>query len=182
MIEIKKTILFTGLEGTIVKSERKKRYPDCEMNVRFKDNILQALYNFADKHKTRYLFIVTNRINLEGSGMDADLFTMKKDYVCDCLCRSLESLISDIHVQVLCLYCNYDMRNTDWCKPKTRMLSHILSHKFKVIPPKETMLMIGCNNSDAGEFSEFDEQTAQNFGIDYTDVEVFTSKYTSTTF
>ena len=61
-------------------------------------------------------------------------------------------------------------------KPNTGMLSSFLSmypHASKWFKNKSYMLMIGDASGKPGQFSDSDRKCAENFGIDYMDVEDF---------
>ena len=56
------------------------------------------------------------------------------------------------------------------------MLEHVCFNnlpKHNIIARKDEMLMIGDASGKEGQFSDSDKKTAENFGIDYLDVEDF---------
>ena len=50
-----------------------------------------------------------------------------------------------------------------------------LLRKYSILNAKETMLMVGDASGKPGDFSSSDRKTAENFGIDYLDIEDFIS-------
>jgi hypothetical protein len=165
-----KTILFTGLEGTLI-------YPDFDMGACFMGGIADALYDFARIHKTSHLFIVTNCIDVKEGTTELSLLRARLDYVSCCLRIYLNSVTDDVHVSVSCAFCNYERSYTDWCKPYTGMLDYMLrNYVIHNIPPKQDMLMISRGSDDDDECEpdyEYGEQTAKSFGIDCVDADRF---------
>jgi hypothetical protein len=171
-----KTILFTGLEGTIINSDCGSSVFGYVVNVSFKDGIFDALYDFAQMNKTSHLFIVTNCVDIEEGTKSEDLFQSQLYYVSCCLNALLDSRIDNVHVHTVSRHCNSTGADTDRCKPNTGMLDNLLHVCFPYrIPPKQDMLMIG--SISGSDDDEHDEQTAKNFGIDYMDVSEFIRKY-----
>jgi histidinol phosphatase-like enzyme len=72
------------------------------------------------------------------------------------------------------MYCTNDDKANEYRKPNTAMLETLL-RKYSILNAKETMLMVGDASGKPGDFSDSDKKTAENFGIDYLDVEDFIS-------
>ena len=73
------------------------------------------------------------------------------------------------------MYCLTNDKSNPYRKPNTKMLEDLLERyvgdDFNHIKPKS--LMIGDASGKEGQFSDSDKKTAENFGIDYMDVEDF---------
>ena len=73
------------------------------------------------------------------------------------------------------MYCNTNNKSDPYRKPNTKMLEMLLDdyvdYDFDYVKPDS--LMIGDASGKAGQFSDSDKKTAENFGIDYMDVNDF---------
>ena len=79
-------------------------------------------------------------------------------------------------------YCTSNDKNNKNRKPNVGMLNHLtekfVGDDFDYI--KTVSLMIGDASGLEGQFSDSDKKTAENFGIDYLDVEDFVSMMNAT--
>ena len=73
------------------------------------------------------------------------------------------------------MYCEINDETNLYRKPNTRMLENLLEIYIgdDLDYIKQKSLMIGDASGKEGQFSESDKKTAENFGIDYMDVEDF---------
>ena len=73
------------------------------------------------------------------------------------------------------MYCETNNKSDLYRKPNTKMLEMLLDeyvdYDFDYVKPDS--LMIGDASGKAGQFSDSDKKTAENFGIDYMDVNDF---------
>lgn len=73
------------------------------------------------------------------------------------------------------MYCLANDKFNPYRKPNTGMLEELLENyvgdDFDYI--KQKSLMIGDASGKEGQFSDSDKKTAENFGIDYMDVDDF---------
>ena len=73
------------------------------------------------------------------------------------------------------MYCTTNDKSDPYRKPNVGMLNHLTERRvgddFDYI--KSVSLMIGDASGKEGQFSDSDKKTAENFGIDYMDVEDF---------
>ena len=73
------------------------------------------------------------------------------------------------------MYCENNDKTDPYRKPNTGMLEDLLENyvgdDFEYI--KQISLMIGDASGKEGQFSDSDKRTAENFDIDYMDVEDF---------
>ena len=161
-----KTILFFDLDGTIINTISGKTFPagvwDMEIDLR----VLSTL----DKLKPAYVFIVSNQGGVGRGFVNQKSFAAKFEYVK----RAIFDYLGDNSIIVDGMYCTNDDKANEYRKPNTAMLETLL-RKYSILNAKETMLMVGDASGKPGDFSDSDKKTAENFGIDYLDVEDFIS-------
>ena len=118
--------------------------------------------------KPKYLLIVSNQGGIESGFVNSHNFRAKSEYIvraigeyCDCECYAM--------------YCDTNDKSDPYRKPNTKMLEILLEDyvgdDFDYI--KQKSLMIGDASGKEGQFSDSDKKTAENFGIDYMDVDDF---------
>lgn len=73
------------------------------------------------------------------------------------------------------MYCDTNNKSDPYRKPNTKMLKTLLKDYVgdDLGYIKSVSLMIGDASGKEGQFSDSDKKTAENFGIDYMDVEDF---------
>ena len=114
------------------------------------------------------MLIVSNQGGIESGFVDAHNFHAKSEYItraireyCDCKCYAM--------------YCTTNDKTDLYRKPNVGMLENLLESyvgdDFDCI--KQKSLMIGDTSGKEGQFSDNDKKTAENFCIDYMDVEDF---------
>lgn len=132
--------------------------------MRIKFDVLNAI----KKLNPEYIFIVSNQGGIESGFVDAQNFRVKSEYVaravgeyCNCKCYAM--------------YCETNDKLDLYRKPNTGMLEKLMKSyigdDFDYIKTKS--LMIGDASGKEGQFSDSDKKTAENFGIDYMDVNDF---------
>ena len=157
-------VIFADLDGTIIDTISGEIFPKGIWDMRIKFDVLDKIKEI----KPEYLLIVSNQGGIERGFVDRGHFTTKLNYIC----KSIEE------------YCNCSCYGTYCCtnnvsdqfrKPNVGMLEHLtelnVGDDFDSIKPKS--LMIGDASGKEGQFSDSDKKTAENFGIDYMDVEDF---------
>ena len=118
--------------------------------------------------KPKYLLIVSNQGGIESGFVGEYDFRSKSEYItrsireyCGCECHAI--------------YCVTNDKTDLYRKPNTGMLEDLLEnyvgYDFEHI--KQISLMIGDASGKEGQFSDSDKKTAENFGIDYMDVDDF---------
>lgn len=161
-----KIVLFFDLDGTIINTISGKTFPagvwDMEIDLR----VLSEL----DKLKPAYVFIVSNQGGVGRGFVNQKSFAAKFEYVK----RAIFDYLGDNSIIVDGMYCTNDDKTNEYRKPNTAMLETLL-RKYSILNAKETMLMVGDASGKPGDFSDSDKKTAENFGIDYLDVEDFIS-------
>lgn len=159
-----KTILFCDLDGTLINTISGKTFPIGIWDMKLRFDVLDVIRALCPK----YVFIVSNQGGIESGFVDANYFRAKSEYIiraiseyCDCECYAM--------------YCETNDKSDPYRKPNTGMLHSLLEKyigdDFDHI--KQKSLMIGDASGKEGQFSDSDKKTAENFGIDYMDVEDF---------
>lgn len=164
-------ILFSDLDGTLIKTKSGKTFPENASDYEFKKEVVDAI----KKLSPTYLFIVTNQ---GGIGK----FVQKSDFE-----NKLSDIVNYLEINTGCytvdaIYCDSDDKKNEMRKPNTGMLSkmldsHSYSHSLISLYNKNDMLMIGDASGLPGQFSDSDKKCAENFGIDYLDVSDFIKTY-----
>ena len=157
-------VIFCDLDGTLIETISGETFPKGIWDMKIKFEVLDAI----KKLNPEYILIVSNQGGIESGFVDDDNFRAKSGYVagaireyCDCKCYAM--------------YCLTNDKSNLYRKPNTKMLEDLLERyvgdDFNHIKPKS--LMIGDASGKEGQFSDSDKKTAENFGIDYMDVEDF---------
>ena len=157
-------ILFADLDGTLIDTISGEVFPKGVWDMRLRFRVLDAI----KKLNPQYVFIVSNQGGTESGFVNEFNFRTKLEYIanaiweyCDCECYGA--------------YCSANDKSNPWRKPNTKMLEALLDDYvgdvIDYIKPK--CLMIGDASGKEGQFSDSDKKTAENFGIDYMDVEDF---------
>lgn len=165
-----KKVLFADLDGTLIETVSGNVFPKGIWDMRIRLDVLDAI----KKSGVECLIIVSNQGGIEKGFVDQRHFCKgKMNY----LQFSLEEYLG-IHIEYN--YCTSNDKDNEYRKPNTGML-HNATYKFlprwNIIASKQEMLMIGDASGKEGQFSDTDKRCAENFGIDYMDVEDFVNKY-----
>ena len=156
-----KNILFCDLDGTLIETISGETFPKGIWDMRIKLDVLDAI----KKLNPEYVLIVSNQGGIENGFVDKHDFNSKCEYItraireyCGCECYAM--------------YCDTNDKSDPYRKPNTKMLETLLADyvgdDFDFI--KQKSLMIGDASGKEGQFSDSDKKTAENFGIDYMDV------------
>ena len=157
-------VIFSDLDGTLIKTISGETFPKGIWDMQIRFEVLDKIKEV----KPEYLMIVSNQGGIESGFVDADGFRAKSEYItraireyCDCECYTM--------------YCDTNDKSDPYRKPNVGMLNHLTERRvgddFDYI--KSVSLMIGDASGKEGQFSDSDKKTAENFGIDYMDVEDF---------
>ena len=159
-----KKILFCDLDGTLIETISGETFPKGIWDMKLRFDVLDAI----KKQKPEYVLIVSNQGGIESGFVDAQKFETKLSYIikaideyCDCECYAM--------------YCDTNNESDPYRKPNTKMLKTLLDDCVgdDVDYIKQESLMIGDASGKEGQFSDSDKKTAENFGIDYMDVDDF---------
>ena len=159
-----KKVIFADLDGTIIDTISGDTFPKGIWDMRIKLDVLDAI----KKLNPEYVLIVSNQGGIESGFVDAHDFNSKCEYItraireyCGCECYAM--------------YCDTNDKSDPYRKPNTKMLETLLKDyvgdDFDYI--KQKSLMIGDASGKEGQFSDSDKKTAENFYIDYMDVDDF---------
>lgn len=159
-----KKVIFCDLDGTLIETISGEPFPKGIWDMQIKFEVLNAIKELNPE----YIFIVSNQGGIESGFVDAQNFRAKSEYVaravgeyCNCKCYAM--------------YCETNDKLDLYRKPNTGMLEKLMESyigdDFNHIKPKS--LMIGDASGKEGQFSDSDKKTAENFGIDYMDVNDF---------
>lgn len=158
-------IIFTDLDGTLIDTISGETFPKGVWDMRIKFEVLDKIKEL----KPEYLLIATNQGGIGKGYNDEFKFIHKLKYICSaikeyCGCE-----------EVFASYCTSNDKNDPNRKPNTGMLEYLtetfVGDDFDYIKSKS--LMIGDASGKEGQFSDSDKKCAENFGIDYLDVNDF---------
>ena len=162
-----KRILFADLDGTLITTASGKTFAEDCTDFRIRKDVLDKIKCMDN---LSFLHIVTNQGGIPQ-------YISKKDFE-----TKLWGIVSFIHaymgdVEVSFDYCMSQDKDNPNRKPNTGMLQALLDQRLrfaaKWLKDKANMLMIGDASGKPGQFSDSDKKCAENFGIDYLDVDDF---------
>lgn len=159
-----KKVIFADLDGTLIETASGETFPRGIWDMKIRYDVLEAIKRCNIEH----LAVVSNQAGIAAGYVIKKNFDAKAGYL-----RAAFQEYLGINVEFV--YCDSDDKNNENRKPNVGMLeacrkSFIAAKKFYT---KEEMLMIGDASGKPGQFSDSDFKTAENFGIDYLDVEDF---------
>lgn len=157
-------IIFADLDGTLIDTISGETFPKGVWDMKIKFDVLDKIKELAPK----YILIASNQGGIENGFVDEHNFKSKAEYVtraikeyCGCECYGM--------------YCETNNKADPYRKPNVMMLESLLANyvgdDFDYI--KSVSLMIGDASGKEGQFSDSDKKCAENFGIDYMDVDDF---------
>ena len=159
-----KKVIFCDLDGTLIETISGEPFPKGFWDMKIRFDVLDTI----KKLNPEYVLIVSNQGGIENGFVDAQKFQTKLSYIikaideyCDCECYAM--------------YCDTNNKSDPYRKPNTKMLETLLEDYVgdDVEYIKQKSLMIGDASGKEGQFSDSDKKTAENFGIDYMDVDDF---------
>jgi len=159
-----KKVIFADLDGTLIETASGETFPKGIWDMKIRYDVLEAI----KRCNVECLAVVSNQAGIAAGYVIPKNFAMKAGY----LRAAFEEYLG---INVYFVYCDSEDKNNENRKPNVGMLeacikSFIAAKKFYT---KEEMLMIGDASGKPGQFSDSDFKTAENFGIDYLDVEDF---------
>lgn len=161
-----KSLLFADLDGTLIKTASGKTFPINTADFVIRQDVLTVLQKLTN---LRHLFIVTNQGGIESGFYTTEQIRLKLDAITNLLYANLPNC------HVGWMFCPTNNKKDDNRKPNVGMLTE-LSRSAK-LTNKFAMFMIGDASGKPGQFSDSDKKTAENFGIDYIDVEDFVKTF-----
>ena len=159
-----KTVLFCDLDGTLIETISGETFPQGIWDMKLRFEVLDSI----KKLNPEYILIVSNQGGIENGFVNISHFITKLNYICKSIAE---------YCKCFCYgtYCSSNNKSDQFRKPNVGMLGYLtelyVGDDFDYIKPKS--LMIGDASGKEGQFSDTDKKTAENFGIDYMDVEDF---------
>ena len=159
----KYNVIFSDLDGTLINTISGETFPKGIWDMKIRFEVLDKIKEI----KPEYVLIVSNQGGIEKGFVDLFNFKAKSEYItraireyCDCKCFSM--------------YCMHNDKSNPRRKPNTGMLEDLVDYIYSDFDDiKLVSLMIGDASGKEGQFSDSDKKTAENFGIDYMDVDDF---------
>ena len=159
-----KKVIFCDLDGTLIETISGETFPKGIWDMKIRFDVLDTI----KKLNPEYVLIVSNQGGIENGFVDAQKFSTKLFYI-------VESISEYCGCECYAIYCVTNDKTDPYQKPNTGMLEDLLEsyvgYDFEYI--KQKSLMIGDASGKEGQFSDSDKKTAENFGIDYMDVNDF---------
>lgn len=158
-----KKILFADLDGTLIKTASGKTFAEDCTDFRIRMDVLDKIKGIKSLEA---IIIVSNQGGIPDFVDESD-FRVKIYTINTFIQRYCHKLTTYE-------YCT-SKDSVDLRKPNTGMLDEALKHRpFEgFFFAKSEMLLIGDASGKPGQFSDSDKKCAENFGIDYLDVEDF---------
>ena len=154
-------IIFSDLDRTLIKTISREIFPKGIWDMYFKFSILAKIKEL----KPSFLFIVSNQGGIEKGFVNEFNFCVKLGFI-------VHSIEEYCGIAVDYYYCSSNDKDDKNRKPNYGMLESALTD-YDIKYDKSEMLMIGDASGKPGQLSDSDKKTAENFGIDYLDVEDF---------
>ena len=163
-------VLFADLDGTLIETVSGDTFPNGIWDMRFRFDVLDAIKKLAPQ----CVLIVTNQGGIEKGFVNRRNFEFKMEYI-------IRSIKEYVGCYTEYSYCESNDKANHYRKPNTGMLESMMTRCLKYLfhpdnLTKDDCLMIGDASGKEGQFSDSDKKTAENFGIDYMDVEDFINK------
>lgn len=172
-----KKIIFIDLDGTLIDTHSGETFPKGVWDMNIKWDVWKALKSFVKDNNTEFVCIVTNQGGIENGYVNKYRWLNKFRYIQSALQEYLNQG-NDLGVKVYGEYCTSNDKDDFSRKPNIGMLWHFLStidgwddYNDINYVPKSKMLMIGDASGKPNDFSDSDKKTAENFGIDYIDID-----------
>ena len=157
-------VIFADLDGTLIDTISGETFPKGIWDMKLRFDVLDAI----KKLNPEYILIASNQSGIENGFVDNYNFDVKLDYISIAICEYC-------NCKCYALYCPTNDKSDQYRKPHTGMLEELLKKyvggDFDCM--KQKSLMIGDASGKEGQFSDSDKKTAENFGIDYIDVDDF---------
>ena len=169
-----KKIVFIDLDGTLIDTHSGETFPKGVWDMNIKWDAWKALKSFVKENDTEFVCIVTNQGGIESGYVNKHRWLNKFRYVQSALQEYLNQ-DNDLGVKVYGEYCTSNDKDYFDRKPNKGMLWHFIFvrtcwHEPRDIPKSE-MIMIGDASGKENQFSDSDKKTAENFEIDYMDID-----------
>lgn len=163
-----KKVLFIDLDDTLIKTISGKTFPEDITDFRIQLPVLDKIVKKLPRLK--YFYIATNQGGM-GKFIEKEDFITKIASIQEfCRCY-LNNKCYPRFIYIGYEYCDSTDKADPRRKPNTGMLEWFC--EYISIKDKSKYIMIGDASGKPGDFSDSDKKCAENFGIDYIDVEDF---------
>ena len=153
-------VLFCDLDGTLIDTISGNTFPKGVWDMKIKFDVFDAIKEL----KPEVVCIVTNQGGIQKGFVNRGHWLHKADYICHCIKEYTGSLATYE-------FCSFNEKDNPRRKPNVGMLQRFMDCCKNYV--KSDCLMIGDASGKEGQFSDSDKKTAENFGIDYFDIEDF---------
>ena len=164
----KKKVLFADLDGTLIETVTGKTFPCGIWDMKIKFDVLDAIKSYGFE----CLIIITNQGGIEKG------FVNEKHFVKGKMSYLIKAFEEYLGIPVEYQYCASNDKECEYRKPNVGMLKtavwKFIASRWNMVIDKSEMLMIG-DGSGGERWSDTDLKTAENYDIDYVDVDVFVS-------
>ena len=158
-------VLFADLDGTLIDTISGDTFPKGIWDMRIRFDVLDAI----KKLNPDFVFIISNQGGIELGYVKNMSFVSKCNYV-----RHIIEDYCGNNIRSAFSYCKSNDKNNPRRKPNIGMIEDFYHDYIEGFDfNKKDALMIGDASGKKGQFSDSDKKTAENFGIDYMDVEDF---------
>lgn len=154
-------VLFADLDDTLINTISGETFPKGVWDMHLHFGVLAKIKELNPK----YLFIISNQGGIEKGFINEHHFCAKLGFI-------VHSIEEYCNIAVDYFYCTSNDIDDENRKPNCGMLEDALE-QYDIDPDRSEILMIGDASGKPGQFSDSDKKTAENFGIDYLDVEDF---------
>lgn len=165
-IPTSKRVLFADLDGTLIETQTGNPFPCGIWDMKLKLDVLDCIRACGFE----ILLIATNQGGIELGYVDEKHFCKgKMNYI-------QLALAEYLGIPVEYDYCKHNDKTSPYRKPNTGMLNNMCRRylpKHNITATKEEMLLLGDASGTPTSWSDTDIRTAENFGIDYVDVNTF---------
>lgn len=152
--------LFCDLDGTLIKTVSGKTFPTDVTDFRIRKDVVDKIRSMARRGFLEYVFIVSNQGGIPRYVSSRDFLAKQ---------RAVVTFVEDYTgCFVASSFCVSTDPSDRMRKPNTGMLENKVGEDDKPL-----CLMIGDASGKEGDFSDSDRKCAENFDIDYMDVEDF---------
>lgn len=166
-----KKILFADLDGTLIETISGKTFAEDCTDFRIRKDVLEKIKQMKG---LKYICVITNQGGIP-QYITQDDFEAKLFGIMGFIRRYFLTYNENISFYVR--YCTSMDKDCPNRKPNTGMIDSIMNDELRFcsdeLRDKSNMLMIGDASGKSGQFSDSDKKCAENFGIDYLDVDDF---------
>ncbi len=158
----KKKVLFIDLDDTLIKTVSGDTFPRDVTDFQIRKEVVDKIRSLKDLQR---VVIVSNQGGIPEYQTEEDFKAKMKavEFFVFVYCN----------VAVSSYYCADTDKSNPRRKPNTGMFEEALLTMLPSLRKKELMLMVGDASGKPNDFSNSDKKAAENFGIDYMDVEDF---------